>query len=135
MPELDGSAGILSFGGFEVDLRTGELRKHGLKIRLQEQSFQILAMLLEQPGEVVTRDQLRERLWSADTFVDFDHSLSAAINKLRAALGDSAENPRFVETVSRRGYRFIAPVSRPGVGSPPARSPFRGSGGFFATGH
>jgi DNA-binding winged helix-turn-helix (wHTH) protein len=124
MHELDGSAGILRFGAFEVDLKTGEVRKHGLKIRLQEQSFQILAMLLEQPGEVVTRDQLRERLWSADTFVDFDHSLSAAINKLRSALGDSAENPRFVETLSRRGYRFIAPVSRPGergvVGSQPA---------------
>lgn len=114
MHDLNESAGILSFGPFEVDLRTGEVRKHGLKIHLQEQSFQILAMLLERPGEVVTRDQLHDRLWSANTFVDFDHSLSAAINKLRAALGDSAENPRFVETLPRRGYRFIAPVSRPG---------------------
>jgi len=110
MHDPNGSAGILSFGAFEVDLKSGEVRKHGLKIRLQEQSFQLLAMLLERPGEVVTRDQLRERLWSANTFVDFDHSLSAAINKLRAALGDSAENPRFVETLSRRGYRFTASV-------------------------
>lgn len=124
MQDLNGSAGILRFGAFEVDLKTGEVRKHGLKIRLQEQSFQILAMLLERPGEVVTRDQLHDRLWSTNTFVDFDHSLSAAINKLRAALSDSAENPRFVETLPRRGYRFIAPVSRPGehgaVRSPPA---------------
>ena len=124
MPEFDRSAGILCFGAFEVDLQTGEVRKHGLKIRLPEQSFQILAVLLEHPGDMVTRDQLRERLWSANTFVDFDHSLSAAINKLRAALGDSAETPRFVETVPRRGYRFIAPVScrgevdRQGTGSP-----------------
>jgi Tol biopolymer transport system component/DNA-binding winged helix-turn-helix (wHTH) protein len=122
------------FGAFEVDLKTGEVRKHGMKIRLPEQSFQILSMLLEQPGSVVTRDQLRERLWPANTFVDFDHSLSAAINKLRTALGDSAENPRFVETLSRRGYRFIAPLISQGeravVGSVPAsanspRSPQR----------
>jgi Tol biopolymer transport system component/DNA-binding winged helix-turn-helix (wHTH) protein len=114
MREPNGSTGIRCFGAFEVDLKTGEVRKHGLKIRLQEQSFQILAMLLDRPGEVVTRNQLREKLWSANTFVDFDHSLSAAINKLRTALSDSAENPRFVETLARRGYRFIAPVIRPG---------------------
>src|SRR5207245_2461869 len=88
MHDPNGSAGILSFGAFEVDLRTGEVRKHGLKIRLQEQSFQILAMLLEQPGEVVTRDQLRERLWSADTFVDFDHRFNTAIYYLVSALCD-----------------------------------------------
>src|SRR5712664_1636066 len=95
------------FGAFELDLRAGELRKQGVKIKLQEQPFQILAMLLEQPGEVVTREELRSRLWPSDTFVDFDHSLNKAINKLREALGDSAENPRFIETLAKRGYRFI----------------------------
>jgi TolB-like protein/Tfp pilus assembly protein PilF len=96
------------FGSFELDLRAGELRKQGVKIKLQEQPFQILAMLLEQPGQVVTREELRNRLWPADTFVDFDHSLNKAINKLREALGDSAENPRFIETLAKRGYRFLA---------------------------
>jgi DNA-binding winged helix-turn-helix (wHTH) protein/Tol biopolymer transport system component len=99
------------FGLFEVDLRAGELWRQGIRIKLQEQPFQILAHLLESPGEVVTREELRQRLWPADTFVDFDHSLNAAIRRLRDALGDSAENPRFVETVARRGYRFLAPVS------------------------
>jgi len=100
----------LSFGVFELDLRAAELRKHGLRIRLQEQPFQVLAMLLEHPGEVVTREELQNKLWPADTFVDFDHGLNKAINKLREALGDSAESPRFVETVARRGYRFLAEV-------------------------
>lgn len=100
----------LRFAAFEVDLRAGELRKHGLRIRLQDQPFQILAMLLEQPGEMVTREELRQRLWPADTFVDFDHSLNTAINKLREALSDSAENPRYIETLPRRGYRFLAAV-------------------------
>ncbi len=100
--------GRLRFGVFELDLRSGELRKHGLRIRLQEQPFQVLAMLLEHPGEVVTREELQKKLWPADTFVDFDHGLNKAINKLREALGDSAESPRFVETVARRGYRFLA---------------------------
>jgi TolB-like protein len=95
------------FGVFELDLRAGELRKQGVKIKLQEQPLQILAMLLEQPGQVVTREELRSRLWPSDTFVDFDHSLNKAINKLREALGDSAENPRFIETLAKRGYRFI----------------------------
>jgi DNA-binding winged helix-turn-helix (wHTH) protein/Tol biopolymer transport system component len=98
------------FGTFELDLRAGELRRQGLKVKLQEQPFQVLAQLLEKPGEVVTREELRNRLWPADTFVDFDHSLNAAIRRLRDALGDSAENPRFVETVARRGYRFLGPV-------------------------
>jgi TolB-like protein/Flp pilus assembly protein TadD len=98
------------FDAFEVDLRVGELRKQGVKIKLQEQPLQILAMLLERPGEVVTREELRNRLWPADTFVDFDHSLNKAINKLREALGDSAENPHFVETLPRRGYRFLASI-------------------------
>jgi TolB-like protein/DNA-binding winged helix-turn-helix (wHTH) protein/Flp pilus assembly protein TadD len=100
----------LRFGLFELDLRAGELRKHGLRVRLQEQPFQILAMLLEHPGEVVTREELQKKLWPADTFVDFDHGLNKAISKIREALGDSAESPRFVETVARRGYRFLAEV-------------------------
>lgn len=100
----------LRFGVFEADLRTGELRKRGVRIRLQEQPFHVLAVLLARPGELVTRDELRDGLWTADTFVDFDHGLNKAINKIREALGDSAESPRFVETVARRGYRFIADV-------------------------
>ena len=103
--------GRLRFGIFEADLQTGELRKRGVRIRLQEQPFQVLAVLLARPGELVTRDELRGRLWTADTFVDFDHGLNKAINKIREALGDSAESPRFVETVARRGYRFIADVT------------------------
>lgn len=101
----------LRFGAFELDLRAGELRRGGMKVKLQEQPFQVLTQLLENPGEVVTREQLRDRLWPADTFVDFDHSLNAAIRRLRDALDDSAENPTFVETVARRGYRFLAPVA------------------------
>jgi TolB-like protein/DNA-binding winged helix-turn-helix (wHTH) protein/Flp pilus assembly protein TadD len=100
----------LRFGVFELDLRAGELRKHGLRVRLQEQPFQVLATLLEHPGEVVTREELQKKLWPADTFVDFDHGLNKAINKIREALSDSAESPRFVETVARRGYRFLADV-------------------------
>lgn len=99
------------FGVFEADFRSGELRKHGLKIKVQEKPLQILSVLLEQPGEVVTRDELRQRLWPADTFVDFDHGLNSAINKLRDALGDSAAKPRYIETLSRRGYRFVGEVS------------------------
>jgi len=111
MPDATQHARSVRFGLFEVDLRAGELRKHGLKIRLQEQPFQILALLLERPRELVSREELRNRLWTADTFVDFDHGLNKTINKIREALGDSAENPRFIETVARRGYRFIADVS------------------------
>ncbi len=107
------------FGIFEVDLRAGELRRSGYRVKLQEQPFQVLAQLLERPGEVVTREDLRNHLWPADTFVDFDHSLNAAIRRLRDALGDSAENPTFVETVARRGYRFLAPVSTAPVSSAP----------------
>ena len=103
----------IRFSVFELDLKAGELRRNGSKIRLQEQPFQILTSLLEHPGEVVTRDQLRSKLWPADTFVDFDHGLNAAIRRLRDALGDRADTPRFVETVARRGYRFIAPVTDP----------------------
>lgn len=98
------------FGTFEVDLRTGELHRDGLKVKIQELPFQVLVLLLEKPGEVVTREDLRSRLWPADTFVDFEQGLNKAINKLREALDDDANNPRFVETLTRRGYRFIAPV-------------------------
>jgi cholera toxin transcriptional activator len=100
----------LRFAVFEVDLAAGELRKNGTRIRLQEQPFQILVYLLDRAGEVVTREELRQKLWPADTFVDFDHSLNTAVNKLREALGDSASSPRYVETLARRGYRFLAPV-------------------------
>jgi TolB-like protein/DNA-binding winged helix-turn-helix (wHTH) protein/Tfp pilus assembly protein PilF len=110
MPEASSPA-RLRFGVFEVDLRAGELRKHGVRLRLQEQPFQILAMLLERPGETVTREELRNRLWTAETFVDFDHGVNKAVNRIRDALGDSATSPRFVETVARRGYRFIADVA------------------------
>ena len=110
MDERLNASSRVRFGTFELDLDSGELRRSGVKLKLQEQPFRLLAMLLERPGEVVTREEVRERLWSADTFVDFDHSLNTAIKKLRQALGDSAENPRFIETLARRGYRFIAPV-------------------------
>jgi len=102
---------ILRFGVFEVDVRSGELRKLGVRINLQEQPFHILTVLLQRPGEVVSREELRSQNWPADTFVDFDNSLNTAINKLREELGDSADNPRFIETLPRRGYRFIAPVT------------------------
>lgn len=101
---------VARFGLFELDLSAGELRKSGVKLRLQGQPFQVLALLLERAGEVVTREELQQKLWPSDTFVDFDHSLNTAINKVREALGDSASSPRYVETLARRGYRFIAPV-------------------------
>jgi cholera toxin transcriptional activator len=101
---------IARFGVFELDLSAGELRKSGVKLRLQGQPFQVLAVLLERAGEVVTREELQQKLWPSDTFVDFDHSLNTAVNKVREALGDSASSPRYVETLARRGYRFIAEV-------------------------
>src|SRR4051812_2381797 len=100
------------FGRFEIDSRTRELRKDGVRLRLQEQPFALLALMLEHPGELLTRDELRDRLWPEGTFVDFEHGLNAAIKRLRAVLGDNAERPRFVETLHRRGYRFIAKVER-----------------------
>jgi TolB-like protein/DNA-binding winged helix-turn-helix (wHTH) protein/Flp pilus assembly protein TadD len=121
MEEDHQDRGRLRFGVFELDLRAGELRKHGLRVRLQEQPFQVLATLVEHPGEVVTREELQKKLWPADTFVDFDHGLNKTINKIREALGDSAESPRFVETVSRRGYRFLAEVKS--VDRAPVRGP------------
>jgi len=108
---LTGSRESVRFEGFELDLRAGELRHQGGKtIRLAEQPFQILTMLLERPGEVVTREEVRMRLWANDTVVEFEHSISAAMNRLRLALGDSAENPRYIETLARRGYRWRTPV-------------------------
>jgi DNA-binding winged helix-turn-helix (wHTH) protein len=118
------SEGGLRFDAYHVDLRTGELRKHGRKIRLAGRPFQILALLLERPGELLTRKELQERLWSADTFVDFEHGVNAAIQTLRRALCDSHKNPRFIETLTRRGYRFIAAVegAQPGAGPAAATS-------------
>ena len=115
MSQLVESPSRVTFGLFEADLQSGELWKAGKRIKLQSQPFKVLSILLEHPGEIVSREDLQLRLWGKDTIVDFDHSLGTAINKIREALGDSAENPRFVETLARRGYRFIAPVSRPPV--------------------
>src|SRR5207302_3060317 len=98
---------------FELDLRSGELRRNGLRVRLPEQSFQILAILLTRAGEVVSREEIPQRLWPNNTIVEFDHSINAAIKRLREALNDSADDPQFVETLARRGYRFKAPVERP----------------------
>jgi DNA-binding winged helix-turn-helix (wHTH) protein/Tol biopolymer transport system component len=111
VPEPEQGTRMVRFGVFEVDLQTAELRKQGVRIRLPGQSFQVLEALLLRPGELVTREELREKLWPADTFGDFEHGLNAAVNRVREALGDSSDNPRFVETLPRRGYRFIAPVS------------------------
>jgi DNA-binding winged helix-turn-helix (wHTH) protein len=108
---------ILRFGNFEVDLRAGQLRKQGKRIKLQEQPFQVLSILLQRPNDVVTREELRSQIWQQDTFVDFDNSLNTAINKLRDALGDSVVSPRFIETLPRRGYRFLAPVAVDGTPS------------------
>ncbi|HET9831403.1 MAG TPA: winged helix-turn-helix domain-containing protein, partial [Vicinamibacterales bacterium] len=101
---------VWRFGVFEVEPRSGELRKHGVRVRLRDQSFQVLVLLLERPGQMVTREELQRRLWAADTFVDFDRGLNKAVNRLRDALGDSADSPRFIETLPKRGYRFIAPI-------------------------
>jgi DNA-binding winged helix-turn-helix (wHTH) protein len=101
---------LYRFGLYEADVRSGELRKNGVKQKIQGQPFEVLVALLQRPREVVTREELRARLWPEDTFVDFDHSLNTAINKVRDVLGDTAGNPRFLETLPRRGYRFIAPV-------------------------
>ena len=109
-PESNARARIVRFGTFEADLNAGELHKGGVKIKIHGQPFEVLTLLLGRPGEVVPREELRQRLWPTDTFVDFDHGVNTAINRLREALGDSAENPRFIETVPRRGYRFVAPV-------------------------
>ena len=123
MDEANHSAQIVRFGIFEADLLTGELHKNGVKVPLQGQPFQVCAILLKHSGELVTREELRQQVWPEDTFVDFDHALNTAITKIRIALGDDADNPRFVETLPRRGYRFIGPVDKPSsqVASPRAR--------------
>jgi len=126
------SRGAIRFGVFEVDLRGGELRKQGVKIKLQEQPFQVLQILLEHPGEIVTREDLCQRIWPSDTFVDFDGGVNNAIKRLREALGDRAETPRFIETLPRRGYRFIGPVNAnaattPADGSLPTAEPHTGT--------
>jgi cholera toxin transcriptional activator len=123
VPAPQNSSRVLRFGVFEADLRAGELRKSGLKLRLTGQPFQVLAVLLERAGEVVTREELQQKLWAADTFVDFDHSLNTAINRVREVLGDSASSPHYVETLARRGYRFIAPIQS----DSPAAAEVRGS--------
>lgn len=120
MPVL--SANKFRFGVFEADVRTGELRKHGIRLRLPDQPFSVLVALLERPGELVSREELVKRLWPDGTFVDYDHSLNTAVNRLRETLGDSAETPRFVETLPRRGYRFLGSVERIGEVVPSADS-------------
>ena len=114
MPSASSAALRFRFGVFEADVRTGELRKHGIRLRLPDQAFAVLVALLERPGELVTREELVKRLWPDGTFVDYDHSLNTAVNRLRETLGDSAETPRFIETLPRRGYRFVGPVERIG---------------------
>ena len=120
---------VFHFGVFEADEAGGELRKHGVRVKLHAQPFQVLVMLLERPAELVTREEMRQRLWGEGTFVDFDHGLNSAVNKIREALNDSAVRPRYVETVSGKGYRFIAPVSLGGApaqvapGEPPQTAP------------
>jgi len=116
------SSDVIRFGSFEVDVRSGELRKRGHKLKLPHQSFQILAMLLEQPGEVVIREEIQKRLWPSDTVVEFEHSINAAIRRLRSALGDSAEKPHFVETLAKRGYRFIGTLSQPTFDEPQGKA-------------
>src|ERR1700719_2236391 len=113
---------VVRFGTYEVSLQSGEVRKSGLRIRVQQQPMKLLEILLERPGEVVTREELRSRVWPAESFGDFDQALNIAIGKLRSALGDAAENPRFIETLPKRGYRFIADVSVLDADARPKRS-------------
>src|SRR5262249_44840847 len=111
MQSVESVPRTLRFSVFEADLRAAELRKHGVRIKLQDQPFRILSRLLERPGDIVTREELRQELWRDHTFVDFDRSLNKAMAKLRSALGDSAEAPRYIETIPRHGYRLIVPVT------------------------
>src|SRR6185295_19225220 len=111
MERAAASDSVFNFGLFEANPRDGVLRRGGTKVKIQEQPFRLLLLLLERPGEVVTREELRQRLWPEGTYVDFDGSLNVILKRLRAAIDDDPENPRFIETVPRRGYRFIAPVS------------------------
>src|ERR1700733_1410975 len=118
---------VLQFGTYEVSLQSGEVRKSGLRIRIQQQPMKLLEILLEHPGEVVTREELRSRVWADESFGDFDQAVNIAIAKLRSALGDSAENPRFIETLPKRGYRFIADVAVVDT-NVPKKSPESGAG-------
>src|ERR1700722_1189981 len=115
------STSVVQFGAYEVSLQSGEVRKAGLRIRVQQQPMKLLEILLERPGKIVTREELRRRVWPNEGFGDFDQALNIAIGKLRSAFGDSAENPRFIETLPKRGYRFIADVSLVGVDAPPKK--------------
>ena len=126
MAETQSRPRLVRFGAFEADVRTGELRKDGVKLKFSGQPFQVLAILLERPGDVVTREELQKRLWP-DTFVDVERNLNTAVNKIREVLGDSAESPRFVETLPRRGYRFVAPVEHCRVTEEPAGSGVSGT--------
>src|SRR5215213_9866642 len=110
MTTTDPTPGWYRFGHFDVDERRGEIRKRGIRLRLRGRPFDILLILLERPGDLISRDELRSRLWTSDTFVDFDHGVNTAVNRLGELLGDTADNPRFIETVPRKGYRFIAQV-------------------------
>ena len=135
----------IRFSVFEVDSRAGELRRQGIKVKLQEQPLQILEILLENPGAVVTREELQRRIWPSDTFVDFDHGLYNAIRRLREALGDSAETPQYVETLARRGYRFIGRAESASIATPkfnkvpgrpaPGESVARSGAGVFRRGN
>jgi cholera toxin transcriptional activator len=117
-----GQARRYRFGSFEADASTGELRRQGMRIKLHAQPFQVLLMLLERPGEVLSREEISRALWTDGTFVDYEHGVNSAVNRIREALGDAASNPRFVETLARRGYRFVAPVEAIAseIGQPPA---------------
>src|SRR6266851_4909259 len=123
MDEANASAQIVRFGVFEADLRSGELRKNGVRVPLQSQPFQVFVLLVERSGQLVTREELRQKVWPEDTFVDFEQALNTAIAKIRVALGDDADNPRFVQTLPRRGYRFIGPVDKPSSQAPSPSAP------------
>jgi DNA-binding winged helix-turn-helix (wHTH) protein len=111
MPDAPQAPAVRRFGSFEINLQSGELRKSGVRLRLSGQPFQVLVALVECPGEMVTREELHSKLWPADTFVDFDHGLNNAVARIREVLDDSSVTPRYIETVPRRGYRFIAPLN------------------------
>src|ERR1035438_6837716 len=126
---MPGQNGVVRFGSFEADLDSSELRRNGIRLKLQSQPFRVLALLLQRPGQILTREELQQELWPSGTFVDYEQGLATAVNKVRDALGESSANPRFIETVPRQGYRFIAPVTtvlRESPGLPlPVRSPGR----------
>jgi DNA-binding winged helix-turn-helix (wHTH) protein len=116
MPDATQVPAVRRFGAFEINLQSGELRKNGMRLRLSGQSFQVLTILIERAGEVITREELHSKLWPADTFVDFDHGLNNAVARIREVLNDSSDTPRYVETIPRRGYRFIGTLGRCSAG-------------------